>query len=138
MRVDHFERGFTLVELMITVAIIAIIASLALPAYDSHIQRTRRAAATSCLMEYAQIMERTYTTTMSYATATVTQNSCSNQVNGAYSFGFDAGQPTATTFTILAVPQGAQLKDTACGTLGINHLGVRTVTGGKSVSECWR
>jgi len=138
MKSSRDHKGFTLMELMITVAIVGILAAIALPAYDSHIQRTRRAAAASCLVEYAQGMERTYTTSMSYSSGTVAVNNCSNQVSGAYSFAFGAGQPTTSTFVISAIPVGAQLRDLGCGTLGINELGLKSISGTRTVLECWK
>ena len=60
------SRGFTLIELMIVVAIIAVLASIAYPSYIKYITKTRRNAATACLSEYANYMERHYTTYLSY------------------------------------------------------------------------
>ena len=58
--------GFTLIEVMITVAIIAVLTAIAYPSYESHVTKTRRAAAAGCLLERAQFMERFYTTNLSY------------------------------------------------------------------------
>ena len=57
-------RGFTLIELMVVVAIIAILAAIAYPSYTNHVVKTRRAAATACVMEAAHFMERYYTTNL--------------------------------------------------------------------------
>ena len=59
-------RGFTLIELMITVAIIGILAAIAYPSYVEHIYRSRRAEAEATLMELAQWMERNYMVNLSY------------------------------------------------------------------------
>lgn len=132
------HKGFTLIELMITVAIVAILAAVALPTYNEHVLKTRRAVAASCLLEYAQSMERAYTTSMSYASASVATNSCSNELSGTYTFGFATAQPTASTFIINAQPTGGQTADSKCGTLGIDQAGTKSITGTKSISECWR
>lgn len=123
---------------MITVAIVAILAAVALPTYNEHVLKTRRAVAASCLLEHAQSMERIYTTSMSYASATLSSNSCSNELSGTYTFVFDSAQPTASTFIINAQPTGGQTADTKCGTLGIDQAGSKSISGTKTVNECWK
>jgi len=130
--------GFTLIELMITVAIVAILAAVALPAYNEHVLKTRRALAASCLFEFAQNMERYFTTNMSYASAPLAANSCANDLSASYTFSFATSQPTASTFTIEARPTGGQANDTKCATLGIDQTGTKSITGTKSVAECWK
>ena len=60
------QQGVTLVELMIAVGILGILAAVVLPSYQQHVITSSRTAATACLAEYAQFMERNYTTNMSY------------------------------------------------------------------------
>jgi type IV pilus assembly protein PilE len=133
------ESGFTLIELMIVVAIVAIIGSIAYPSYQTHVQRTNRAVAAGCLQEMAQHMERRYTTNMVYnSAAAVPALACAADVAGRYVFAFAAGQPTATTYTIEATPQGPQATDTRCGTLGITHQGTKSISGTATVNDCWR
>lgn len=62
--------GFTLIELMVVVGIIGLLASIALPAYNDHMRKTRRGAAgTACLLAATQRMERFYTTALAYNAA---------------------------------------------------------------------
>ncbi|MEW6465847.1 MAG: type IV pilin protein [Pseudomonadota bacterium] len=137
-------RGFTLIELMIVLAIIAIITAIAYPSYQNHVLRTRRANAAACLQEMAQQMERRYTTQMSYnsPTSALPTLACANELNGIYSFAFASGQPTATTFNIVATPQGAQTADTRCGALALNQRGEKfaqeTDQTASLVAACWR
>lgn len=135
MRASGFQNGFTLIELMIVVAVIGILAAIALPAYDRFVIKSRRSAGAACLMELAQFAERYHTTKMSYAglnTAALPATACRSELSGHYVFSFQ-GSPTATAYTLQAVPQGAQAtKDTSCGTLRINEKGKKTTSGGGS------
>ena len=137
------DGGFTLIELMIVVAIIAIIAAIAYPSYQSYVQRTRRANAAACLQEMAQQMERRYTTSMKYdAVSTLPPLACANDLNGVYSFAFASGQPTASTFNIIATPTGPQAADTRCGALALNHRGEKFAQEADQtaslITACWR
>ena len=122
-------RGFTLIELMIVVVVIAIIAAIALPSYQSQIQKTRRADAQSALLQAAQALERCFTRTNSYVGCADPNDS----PDGFYTISFEA--PTATTFTLEAVPQGAQSNDN-CGTFTLTHQGIRGSEGADS-DRCW-
>ncbi len=133
-------KGFTLIELMITVAIIGILAGIAYPSYQDSVRKSRRADAKAALMGLSNAMERHFTETNSYIGAAV---GCSPnpgiycvppQTANFYNITINAA--TAATFTIQAAPTGTHT-DPRCGTLSLTHTGVRGETGTGTVAECW-
>ncbi len=139
------EAGFTLIELMVTVAIIGVLAAVAYPSYTDHVVRTRRATAVGCTVELAQFMERVYASNLRYdlnaAAATALPGvQCRTDLTAHYAFAFAASEPTQRTFTIRATPQGVQAsRDTKCATLGIDQANARSRSGtAATTAECWR
>lgn len=123
-------------EVMIVVVIIGVLMAIAYPSYIQHMIKSRRAAAATCLQERAQLVERFYTTKLTYAGAPAPAQ-CEGGLDRFYSVGWNGGDPEARSFVLQAVPQNAQAKDTKCGTLTLDQSGARGVTGSASASECW-
>jgi len=132
---DTHQIGFTLIELMVTVAIVAILAAIAYPSYTSQVAKARRAEIQAELMSLAGFMERIYTESGCYnpgtdmdcgsGTAAAPDISAADDAYDYYGIAFSTAQPvTADTFLIRATPASgtAQAGD---GILEINHLGQR-------------
>jgi len=127
------QQGFTLIELMIVVAIIGIIAAIAYPSYQQHVIKSYRTTAAGCVIELAQAMERQFTSSMNYPNV-LPVRSCTTESNldDRYVFALDGDNSSGTTFRITATPQGAQAGD-ACGTLALRHTGQREA----GQADCW-
>lgn len=136
------QSGFTLIEIMVVVVIFGVLLAIAIPSYQQHVRKSKRADAKAMLLDLAARQERFFSTQNAY-TPTL--------ANLGYTAPFplqvpNATQPNytvnivaanATTFSARAVPTGSQATD-PCGTYTINHLGVQAVTGGTmTAAQCW-
>jgi len=128
-------RGFTLIELMIVVAVVAILASIALPAYNDSVRKSRRGQAKADLVEYAQMLERYHSVNNTYEDFDLPVNQSPREAGATprYALGL-VTQPN--TFVISATAQEDQAKD-RCGDLSISNTGAKTASGSASLSECW-
>lgn len=141
MHPRHRSSGFTLIELMIVVAIIGILAAIAYPSYQNQVRTSRRADAKGALMELAQAMERNYSQSGRYdqtpggAAYTVGslpyQTTPRDSATAYYTINLVSAQQT---FTLSAVPGNGQEAD-ACGTLTLNQTGGKGAGGANS--DCW-
>jgi type IV pilus assembly protein PilE len=137
------RKGFTLIELMITIGIAAMLTAIAVPAFNNQIRKSRRTEARTALLDLAGRAERLYSTTNSYVGATtankllpvdvgyaVTDTWPLTSTSGYYTINSNA---TATTFAFTATAAGAQVKDTQCATFSVDNTGKQSATD----PTCW-
>jgi len=134
-------KGVTLMEVMITVAIIGILSAIAIPSYSTYVTKSRQGEAKSALLELGQFMERHYTANSSYGTvsAGVTTSLTATDLpfsaipkDGGNTYYTVAVSSTAQTFDITLTPTGVMSGD-SCGNYTLDEQGVHNPTS----SDCW-
>ena len=147
-------KGFTLIEAMIVLAVISILMSVAVSAYRSQTERTRRAEAKQFLLDMANKQESFYTQFLSYTTVVAGPGGCAGIACG---LGYSSNQSTSNLYTasITTLPAGcapggatactsytltatSNVVDLDCVTLTYTSANVRGNTGTGTVDECWR
>lgn len=136
------SAGFTLIEVMIVVAVVAILAAVALPSYRDYIVRSNRSAAQSFMLEVASKQERymldarTYAADMATLGLTVPSNVSPNYTVTTAPV---AGPPPTYTVTATPVAGSKQAaEDTKCGTLTVDGAMNKTASGSGGLSFCWK
>ena len=139
-RQNNGQKGFSLIELMIVVAIIGIITSIAYPSYIEQVRKTKRADLTSDLLECSAVLERRFTVNRTYGPA-ADNVFCDRIVNDDYVItvvGEDLSpNNNSNGFTITAAPSttGGMTGDTKCTQFTLDHFGNKTAT---DTALCWR
>lgn len=151
--------GFTLIELVVAMVVIAILAAVAIPNYSAYVIRSKRNAAKTVLLDTANFLERAYTTNGCYSKPT--SNDCVANTGadrtittvapteGRASYRVVLSAVDRNTFTLQAVPCGSgpnpacpggsdNFTDSECGTLQLTNTGARTVTGTAPAATCWQ
>ncbi|NMZ65536.1 type IV pilin protein [Pseudomonas oryzihabitans] len=145
-------RGFTLIELMVVVAIVCILAAIAYPTYQTSVLRSNRSEGQALLNEAAARMERFYAQNNAYPAKVKDLNIVNTKTNpgsdrvfsssGYYeltiltSAAGSAGYSSDGPYVLTALPKGSQEKD-SCGNLILNAQGVKKVSRGDP-TDCWR
>jgi type IV pilus assembly protein PilE len=134
------QQGFTLIELMIVIAIVAILAAIAIPSYSAYLKRGYRAEARAGLLQAAQWMEKSATAMGTYPLAAQFPTTLAGIPSKTYTI--SATSTTGATFTLTATPVGNMASD-KCGAYELTNTGLRKangqtdVTNANLVSECW-
>ena len=150
----HASSGFSLIELMVTVVIVSILASIAIPAYNAQIRKSRRTEAKTALLDLAGREERYFNTNstvgytndpanLGYKTppATMTNYPVGS---GYYTVTINvvaAAPPAPATYQIVATPVGDQLNDLQCQSFTVTSTGAQTATSPTDLNastDCWK
>ncbi|MDY7561912.1 type IV pilin protein [Pseudomonas sp. 10B1] len=134
-------KGFTLIELMIVVAIIGILAAVAYPSYTEYVKRTHRSEIAALVSATAQSMERFYTRNGQYSDVVGPPAVALTLPAGNGYYTLAATVRTAAAFTLTATPiAGTMMAGDKCGNFVIDNTGLRSntaVTGGATSQICW-
>lgn len=140
------HRGMTLIELMIVVALLAILGAIAIPSYQGYVMKARRADARAALTTAAQMLERyaTENSSKGYKDANSADVVPATSENGHYTLTLTIPNTTpAWTYTLKAEPSGSQRRD-ACGSFTLTQSGLRGVatispphSAPLSKEQCW-
>ncbi len=138
----RIQNGFTLIELMIVVVVVAVLSSLAYPSYQEFVVKAKRTEGKAALLDAAQALERHFTNYNTYpsslSTAGVRTYSGDSAAKAAYTIAIAAGASgsLASSFTLTATPANGHV-DAKCGNLSLNQLGVKGESGTLTAAECW-
>lgn len=128
------QQGFTMVEAMITIVILSIVVSLAVPSYYQYVVRTNRAEAIDGLLAASSCQERIFIRTNAY-----NGDQCEGATeNGHYAITVTLPDGNNQNFVATATPQGMQTDD-SCGALTLSDTGVKVAAGetGGFAQTCW-
>lgn len=128
--------AFTLTEMLIVMLILLIVAAIAYPSYVSYVRQARRADGATALLSLAGNMERYFTMNNTYVGANL-NNVGANTGSDQGFYRLQIRSATATSYVLVAVPQGAQASDSTCGSLTLDALGQKGITGSGNAQDCW-
>ena len=130
------QLGFTLIELMIAVAIVGILAALAYPSYDEYVKRGNRAEGQALLSDASARQERYYTQNYKFTTSisSLYGGDSAKSANDKYQLEIEQ-VPGDGGYTLIAAPQ---FTDAKCGNFTLTAKGDRSISGTKDADYCWR
>lgn len=145
--------GFTLIELMITVAIVGILAAIAIPSYNAYVLRSHRTDARKALLDMASLEERYFSSNNAYSSnppdlgypaglpVLISTDYSATIGVAAATQGTATTAPTVATYTLIATAVGTQVSDTQCRSFTVTSLGVQTAlnsAGTDNTATCWQ
>jgi len=124
------RRGFTLLELVIVVVVVAVLASVALPGYQDQVRKSRRASAQSHLLDIAQREQQYLLDTRSYASTIAALNMATPaEVSAYYTVAITTAGGPPPSFTASATPIASQAGDLGGAALTVDNTGLKTPAG---------
>ena len=139
-REHRLTSGFTLIELMIAIAVVAILATIAIPSYQNYILKSGRADAKAALYGVAQTLERCYTRFSAYNDDDCALSESEKIMSENEKYEVTVTTLNANDFLLTAEPQGGQTKDSECGDFTLDHTGQKGAKGGTEpaiIEKCW-
>ena len=144
------QQAFTMIELMVAMAIVGIMSAIAIPSYQQYVMKSRRVAAITTLLDMASREERFYTSQNTYSIlpsdigyGTGTSVPSPSAANNYYTVSVATASVTCgitSCYTLQAVPVAGstQAKDAECGTFTYTSTGIKSQTGTGSLKSCWK
>lgn len=132
-------RGFTLIELVVTIAILGILVAIAYPAYQEQIRKSRRPEGQGALVELANVQQQYFSDNFTFTpTLTNLGYTSATTLGGHYTLSVPVA--SASAFTVRARPTGAQALDTHCAQMDLTNTGGKTSkdSSGTTTTDCWR
>lgn len=130
------SAGFTLLELLTTLAIVGLLMAVSYSTYTHHVVKARRAQGAVALLSLASALEHHHAIKNTYKGAALADLQVNEYTDGK-AYRLEIGRAADNHYLVSAVPQGAQKADKLCGILSLDEVGSRGITGIGKATDCW-